>query len=110
MPCVFCKIINKEIPAEIVYEDEHVLGFKDIAPSAPVHILFVPKKHIQSLAYVSQGDALLLGNLLLSMSHVAKTLGIEENGFRVVSNSGKDGGQVVHHLHFHLLGGKKLSW
>ncbi len=110
MDCVFCKIVNKDIPAEIVYEDDKVLGFKDIAPSAPVHILFVPKKHIESLAHVGKSNEAMLGQLLLAMSQTAKKLDIDTNGFRVVSNTGKDGGQVVHHLHFHLLGGKKLGW
>ncbi len=110
MDCIFCKIIRKEIPAEIVYEDDQILGFKDIAPSAPVHILFVPKRHIKSLAHVKKSDQSLLGDLLLAMSRTAKKLGVDANGFRVVSNTGKDGGQIVHHLHFHLLGGKKLGW
>lgn len=110
MDCVFCKIVRKEIPAEIVYEDDQVIGFKDIAPSAPVHILFVPKKHIQNLAQAEKDDESLLGHLLLKVAETAKKLGIEEKGFRVVTNNGKDGGQVVHHLHFHLLGGKKLGW
>ncbi|OGC82356.1 MAG: histidine triad nucleotide-binding protein [Candidatus Abawacabacteria bacterium RBG_16_42_10] len=110
MDCIFCKIIKKEIPADIVYEDDQILAFKDRAPSAPVHILFVPKKHIQSLVHADKGDESMLGHLLLSIAETAKKLGIDERGFRVVTNNGKDGGQIVHHLHFHLLGGKKLGW
>lgn len=107
--CIFCKIINKEIPAEIVYDDEEIVGFKDIHPAAPVHILVVPKKHIEKLTDVKPEDHMLIGKIYEVINKVAEMQGIKEKGFRVIINCGEDGGQVVHHLHFHLLGGKNLG-
>lgn len=107
--CLFCKIINKEIPSTIVYEDELIIAFKDIHPVAPVHILVIPKKHISSLNELEEQDEILVGKIYTVINKIAKQEGISEKGFRVIVNCGKDGGQEVKHLHFHLLGGKKLG-
>lgn len=107
--CIFCKIINKEIPAEIVYEDDQVLAFKDINPITPVHILLIPKKHISDLTAITEGDKDLIGQLHLAAVKVAEKAGVADEGFRLVNNCREFGGQVVYHLHFHLLGGKKLN-
>ncbi len=107
--CIFCKIINKEIPSTIVYEDEEILAFKDIHPVTPVHILVIPKKHISSLAEIKKEDEAVIGKIYTAINKIAKQEGILEKGFRVIVNCGEDGGQEVKHLHFHLLGGKKLG-
>jgi histidine triad (HIT) family protein len=107
---LFGKIINRQIPADIIYEDEHVLGFKDINPEAPVHVLFVPKQMIATLNDAQNADAPLLGKLMLAASHYAKQQGFAENGYRVVMNCNADAGQSVFHIHLHLLAGRKLSW
>ena len=107
--CIFCKIINKEIPATIVYEDNEILAFRDINPVAPVHILVIPKKHIESLVNLKEEDELLIGKIYTVINVIAKQEGIDEKGFRVVVNCGEDGGQEVKHLHFHILGGQKLG-
>lgn len=107
--CLFCKIINKEISSTIVYEDELVIAFKDIHPVAPVHILVIPKKHISSLNELEEQDEALVGKIYTVINKIAKQEDISEKGFRVIVNCGEDGGQEVKHLHFHLLGGKKLG-
>lgn len=107
---IFGKIIAREILADIVYEDDQVLAFRDVAPQAPVHILIVPKKPLVNLLDTGEGDTLLLGQLMQAAIHVARTLGIAEDGFRVVVNVGQDGGQTVNHLHLHLLAGRPLTW
>lgn len=107
--CIFCKIINKEIPSDIVYEDEEILAFRDIHPVTPVHILVIPKKHISSLAELEKEDEAVIGKIYTVINKIAKEEGIFEKGFRVIVNCGEDGGQEVKHLHFHLLGGKKLG-
>ena len=107
--CIFCKIIKKEIPSNIVYEDSQIIAFRDINPVAPVHILVIPKKHISSLVDLEEKDELLIGKIYTVINKIAKQEKINENGFRVVVNCGKDGGQEVQHLHFHILGGKKLG-
>ncbi len=116
--CIFCKIANKEIPAKITYEDEKILCFHDLDPQAPVHVLIIPKKHISSLDAVGaeavgsdaqNEEQLLLGHLLCKVNVIAKELGVE-NGYRLVSNCGEDGLQTVQHLHFHLLGKRKMIW
>lgn len=109
METVFSKILRKEIPAAVVYEDEQVLAFRDIHPLAPVHIVIIPKKEIVSLATAEAADEALLGHLLLVAQQIAKQEGIAESGYRVVTNAGTEGGQEVQHLHFHLLGGKQLG-
>ncbi|MFN5320515.1 MAG: histidine triad nucleotide-binding protein [Planctomycetota bacterium] len=106
---VFKKIIDGDVPAKLIYEDEHCLAFRDIDPRAPTHILVIPRKEIRSLAEVEEQDAALLGHLMVAISKIAREQGLA-NGFRVVTNSGKWGGQSVDHLHFHLLGGRQLSW
>ncbi len=107
--CIFCKIINKQIPSDIVYEDEEILAFKDIAPMAPVHILVIPKKHISSVMELSKEDELLVGKIYTVIQKLAKEFNVNEDGFRVITNCGEGAGQTVKHVHFHLLGGKKLS-
>jgi histidine triad (HIT) family protein len=109
MSTIFKKIIDKEIPAKIVYEDEFCLAFKDLHPQAPIHVLFIPKKEIASLAALAAQDAALMGHMMLKISEYAKSIGLEK-GYRVVANTGAFGGQSVDHLHFHLLGGRPLSW
>jgi histidine triad (HIT) family protein len=106
---IFKRIIDKEIPASIVYEDDDVLAFNDVNPQAPVHVLVIPKKEIASIADASDEDGPLLGRLLLTIRDLAKRLGLE-NGYRVVVNIGPDGGQTVPHLHFHLMGKRHLKW
>ncbi|AFY35418.1 histidine triad nucleotide-binding protein [Calothrix sp. PCC 7507] len=106
---IFSKIIRREIPADIVYEDDLALAFKDVNPQAPVHILVIPKKPITQLAEVESQDAALLGHLLLTAKLVAKKAGLQ-NGYRLVINTGADGGQTVYHLHLHILGGRHLAW
>lgn len=106
---IFSKIIRREIPANIVYEDDLVLAFKDINPQAPVHIILIPKKPIPKLAEAESEDQALLGHLLLTASHIAEEAGLE-NGYRVVINTDADGGQSVYHLHLHILGGRAMGW
>ena len=107
--CLFCKIMNGEIPSTKVYEDDLIYAFNDVNPQAPVHFLVVPKKHIESLDAVSPQDAEVLSHILLKIKDIAKSQGIE-NGYRVVINCGPDGDQTVKHLHFHVLGKRKMSW
>ncbi len=106
---IFSRIIRKEIPADIVYEDDLVLAFRDMNPQAPVHILVIPKQLIESLATVTAAEQAILGHILLIIQRVASQEGLD-NGYRVVTNVGSDGGQTVFHLHFHLLGKRSLSW
>ncbi len=110
MSTVFKQIIDRELPADIVYEDDLCLAFKDINPQAPIHILVIPKKEIRSLADAKEEDKEILGHLLLKVAEIARKLGIEEKGYRVVTNVNEDGGQSVYHLHFHLIGGRKMTW
>jgi histidine triad (HIT) family protein len=107
---LFEKIIAREIPADIVFEDDQVLAFRDISPQAPIHVLVIPKKVIPRIGEAEESDQALLGHLLLRARAVAATLGLAENGYRLVINNGKDGGESVPHLHCHILGGRPLSW
>ena len=107
--CIFCKIVKGEIPSEKVYEDDEILAFKDINPAAPIHILVIPKKHIDSLAQVEKQDEPLLGKMHGVINKVAKEQGVLEKGYRLIVNCGKDSGQEVMHLHFHLLAGQKFG-
>ncbi len=109
MQDIFCKIIAKEIPAEIVYETDEWLAIKDINPQAPVHILMIPKKHIANIAEIQDEDVELIGRMIKSAQTVAEKAGLGYKGFRLIANQGEDGGQLVPHLHFHLLGGKALG-
>ncbi len=106
---IFSKIIRREIPAEIVYEDDLAIAFKDVHPQAPVHILVIPKEPITQLADAEAKDHALMGHLLLTVKRVAQQMGLE-NGYRVVINTGPDGGQTVYHLHLHILGGRQMTW
>lgn len=108
MDDVFCKIIKGEIPTEFLYQDEDLAAFKDKNPEAPVHLLIVPKKHIASVNEVADEDQMLLGKMILTAKKLAKELGIAESGYRLGFNTGPDSGQMVSHLHLHLVGGKKL--
>lgn len=109
--CIFCKIAQKEIPSTLVYEDDQVVAFKDLEPQAPVHVLIIPKKHVESILALTADDKELAAHILVDViPQLARTLGVEEKGFRVVANTGEEGGQSVKHLHFHLLGGRSLQW
>ena len=107
---VFGMILRGEIPADLVYEDDLAVAFRDIAPQAEVHVLVIPRRHIRSLAHVGSEDQALLGHLLDVCAKVAAREGVAESGYRVVTNIGEDGGQSVDHLHFHVLGGRRLTW
>lgn len=110
MSSIFTRIINREIPAAIVYEDDECIAFRDIDPKAPVHILLVPKKEIPSLAEVTERDKSLLGYLLLKASDIARDHGVSDSGYRIVINTNKEGGQEVYHIHLHILGGRQMNW
>ena len=110
MDCIFCKIINKEIPAKVAYEDDNVVAFHDINPQAPIHLLIVPKKHITSVMEIDDEENLLLGDIILTAQNLARENNLDKKGFRLVVNTGEEGGQTVNHLHFHLLGGRFLTW
>ncbi len=110
MDCLFCKIIKKEIPAKIVYEDDNVLAFEDINPQAPVHILVIPKKHIATSLDIKNEDNELIGLMVQAANNIAKERGIAERGFRTVMNCNKEAGQTVFHIHLHLFGGRAMSW
>ncbi|MFA5512712.1 MAG: histidine triad nucleotide-binding protein [Candidatus Kapaibacterium sp.] len=107
---IFTKIIKREIPAEIVYEDEQLIAFNDVAPKAPVHILVVPKKQIPTINDVEDTDAELLGRIIITAAKIAKSKGIDKRGYRLIVNCNPEGGQTVFHIHFHLIGGKQLGW
>lgn len=106
--CIFCKIINKELGSEIIFEDDIAVGFNDINPKAPVHILIVPRKHIESVNNLIPGDREIMGHLFLVAQKVAQEKGVAESGYRLSINVGRDAGQEVDHLHLHLLGGRKI--
>lgn len=110
MDCLFCKIIRGEIPSKKVYEDEYVYSFYDIEPQAPFHALIIPKRHIASALEIDESNMDIVGRVYKAAAKIAKDNGIAENGFRIVTNIGKDGGQTVGHLHFHMLGGRSLQW
>jgi histidine triad (HIT) family protein len=108
--CLFCKIIDHQIPSDCVYEDDLCMVIKDIAPSSPVHLLILPKEHIISLNEVNEEHLMLLGHMQLVASRLAQKFGIADQGYRLVNNCGEWGGQAVLHLHYHLLGGKEMGW
>lgn len=110
MDCLFCKIINGDIPADIVYQDDHVLGFKDVNPQAPTHVLFIPKKHIATVNDLESSDAELIGKLYLAAKKIATDEGFAEDGYRLVMNCNAGAGQTVFHIHLHMLAGRSLSW
>ena len=107
--CLFCKIINGEIPSKKLYEDEKILAFYDISPIAPVHFLVIPKQHIASVDAIDADNSAIVAYIFQKLGDLAKLAGIE-NGYRVISNCGADAGQTVQHLHFHVLGGKEMNW
>ena len=107
--CIFCKIIKGEIPSSKVYEDEEIIAFHDINPEAPIHILVVPKKHISMLTDLNEDDEMLIGKIYTVINKIARQEGFEKEGYRVIANCGRDSGQEVMHIHFHVLAGKKLG-
>ena len=110
MDCLFCKIINGDIPSAKVYEDELVYGFLDIDPQAPVHIILIPKAHISSANEITEENSAVIGHIFAVAAKIAKEKGFDENGYRIVNNCGMDGGQTVGHIHFHILAGRNLGW
>lgn len=108
--CIFCKIANREIPAKLVFEDEQIIAFEDINPQAPIHILLIPKEHFSSLKEIPEEKKELLSLLLLKARQIAHDKGMAEKGYRIVLNTGKDSGQEVFHIHFHLIGGRRMNW
>lgn len=108
--CLFCRIVRKEIPAKILFENERLLAFEDIQPKAPVHALVIPKDHFASLNDAPDGAEALLGEILLRAREIAREKGIGESGYRIVLNTARDSGQEVLHIHFHILGGRRLAW
>lgn len=110
MNCIFCRIVNKEIPAKVVYEDDKVFAFHDINPQAPYHILVIPKKHLSTLLEISEEDKDLIGHIYMTINKIAQDLGFAERGFRVVVNCKEEAGQTVFHVHFHVLAGRPMDW
>lgn len=110
MDCLFCKIAEKEIPSTIVFEDDLVIAFNDIDPQAPTHVLIIPKAHIDSALEINGNNADIVRHIFIVAAEIAKTLGIDKDGYRIVTNVGEYGGQTVKHLHFHMLGGRNLGW
>jgi histidine triad (HIT) family protein len=108
--CLFCKIVKKEIPSKMLFEDDEVFAFHDINPAAPSHVLVIPKRHIKGLDEASPEDAALLGTLMLACQRAAKELGLDATGYRVVTNTGPNAGQSVHHIHLHVIGGRPMAW
>ncbi|NLL04364.1 MAG: histidine triad nucleotide-binding protein [Clostridiaceae bacterium] len=107
--CIFCKIIKREIPSEIVYEDEKILAFKDINPVAPVHVLIIPKVHVRNVMEIDHQNADILKDIHLAAKQIALKVGLGDKGFRLITNCGEEAGQTVFHLHYHLIGGKELG-
>lgn len=110
MACLFCKIAAKEIPAKMIYDETSILAFEDIAPQAPHHILIIPRKHITTINELQLEDNVLIGNMMLIAKKLAHDFNLAEEGYRVVMNCNRFGGQAVDHIHFHLLGGRQMSW
>ena len=108
--CLFCKILAGDVPAELVYESNEAIAFRDINPQASSHVLIIPRQHIETINDLGPGDAALVGNLFLVAQQIAKDEGIAENGYRVVMNCNSDAGQTVFHIHLHMLGGRRLNW
>lgn len=112
MGCLFCNVLEKKIPSDVVYEDEHTLAFRDIRPVAPTHVLVIPRKHIAAIHDLPEDDATAatMGRVILAAKKVAHQLGLEASGYRLVINDGEHAGQTVHHIHVHVLGGRSMSW
>ncbi|UCG10582.1 MAG: histidine triad nucleotide-binding protein [Dehalococcoidia bacterium] len=109
MECVFCQIVAGKLPSDIIYQDDEVIAFRDINPQSPTHVLIIPRKHIASLAELAEGEASLMGHMVNIANQLATKEGVAQNGYRLVVNCGQEGGQLVPHLHLHLLGGRQLS-
>ena len=109
MACIFCRIVARESPADVEYEDDHVLAFKDIYPKAPTHLLIVPKRHIDSITTLESGDAELIGRCFMAARKIGEARGIGDHGYRITVNCGPEGGQVVYHVHFHFLAGRRSA-
>lgn len=110
MDCIFCKIVNGDIPSNKIYEDDKVLAFHDISPEAPIHFLVIPKEHIKSANDINEGNSHIISHIFLVINKLVRELNIAETGYRIVNNCGKDGGQTVDHIHFHVLGQRDLKW
>ena len=110
MSCLFCNIVEKKTPADVVYEDEHALAFKDIRPVAPTHVLVIPRKHIAGIRDLTPEDTSTIGSVMVAARKVAAQLGLVANGFRLVVNDGPDACQTVHHIHVHVIGGRQMTW
>lgn len=110
MDCLFCKLVNGDIPANILFQDDDVIAFEDIAPQAPTHFLVIPKRHISTLNDLSLEDAALVGKLPIVAAQIAKEQGLADDGYRVVMNCNEMGGQTVYHIHMHVLGGRNMTW
>lgn len=110
MDCIFCKIINGEIPSKKIYEDEKVIAFHDISPEAPVHFLVIPKEHIKSANELNNENSNIIAHIFIVINKLVRELNISETGYRIVNNCGKNGGQTVNHIHFHVLGQRDLKW
>ncbi len=108
--CLFCKVVAGEVPADIIYDNEHVLAFRDISPQAPTHVLIIPRRHIATINDLDAGDNELVGQLFLAAKEVAAQEGVDEVGYRVVMNCNEDAGQTVFHIHLHLMGGREMRW
>lgn len=108
--CLFCRIVERAIPSRILYEDDLALAFEDINPQAPVHVLVIPKRHVPAVGELGEPDAPLLGHLLLVCAKLAKSRGVADSGYRIVTNSGPNAGQSIFHLHLHVLGGRPMHW
>ncbi len=108
--CLFCKIVAGEIPANVIYQDEHVLAFEDINPQAPTHTLVIPREHIATLDELDEGKVDIAGRILVAASNIAREKGLDQHGYRLVANCLESAGQTVFHIHFHLLGGRNLGW
>ncbi|GKU23628.1 histidine triad nucleotide-binding protein [Clostridium folliculivorans] len=108
--CIFCKIAKGEIPSKKIYEDEDVIAFNDISPEAPIHFLVIPKKHIESVNHIDDESTKVIAHIFGVINKLVRELNIADSGYRIVNNCGKDGGQTVNHMHFHVLGGRELKW
>lgn len=110
MACLFCNVLEKKIPADIIYEDEHAVAFRDIRPVAPTHVLVIPRTHVAAIRALGDDDAAIIGHVMLAARNVAKQEGLEAGGYRLVVNDGDAAGQTVHHVHVHVIGGRNLTW
>lgn len=110
MDCIFCKIVNGEIPSKKIYEDDKVIAFYDITPEAPIHFLVIPKEHIKSVNEINEKNASIISHIFLVINKIVNELGVSEEGYRIVNNCGTNGGQTVNHIHFHVLAKRNLNW